>query len=171
MDGAKEPLPFPVPASQREQGREARVCRQTERQQSKEPSVLPVLALRCWKPRFLLPVWGHCENRIRISTASTHEHRWQQLPSPKSDSGEGVESRPVPPRCAPTAGLSLCEDTKLEHLCPVSLPPTQTMLHQGGGGAALLVSGPRATPLPVPLPRSGNELQGTAAERCQNNFY
>lgn len=41
----------------------------------------------------------------------------------------------------------------------------------GGGRAPLMDLGPRAAQLPAPLPRGGNELQGNAAERCQNNFY
>lgn len=114
------------------------------------------------------PFWGQCDNRTRIGTPSTHKHHWQQLGSPKSDPRGGTKSRLFPSRYSPTAGLPFGGDAK-----PLScVPSTHTGNNWTRKGAGLPMDpGPRATQLPAPLPRGGNELQGNAAERCQNNFY
>lgn len=69
----------------------------------------------------------------RIRTPSTPEHYWQQPGSPKSNAKEGTQGRLDPSRCTPTAGPSFCKDAKLEHLCLLSLQPTQTTAGPGRG--------------------------------------
>lgn len=94
-----------------------------------------------------------------------HKHHWQQLGSPKWDPGEGAKSSV--PISAPTAGLPLGGIAKT-----LSRVHTGNNWTRGGGGGRLSVDpGPRAAQPPAPLPGGGNELQGNAAERCQNNFY
>lgn len=111
------------------------------------------------------PCWGQCDNR-KDWTPSTHKHHWQQLGSPKWDPGEGAESSV--PVSTPTAGLPLSGIAEiLSHVHTGS-----TGQGEGTGWGGLPVDpGPRVTQPPAPLPRGGNELQGNAVERCQNNFY
>lgn len=126
---------------------------QTERQQSKEYSVLPALVLHSWRPLFLLPAWGSARAE---QESERHQHMsiiGSSWVIPNQTQGRVLRAGQSHSDVFQQLACCLCEDAKLKHLCPVSLPPTQMTLHQAEGGAPLLESGPRAIQLPVPLPQ------------------
>lgn len=153
----------------RKQGRENSL--QVNREAAEQGhSVLPALALQHLETTVSSTYMEQREDR-RIRTPSTHEHHWQQLGSPKSDPREGIQRRLNPSRCTPTAGLSFCKDAKLEHLCLVSLRPTQTTAGPGRGWG----SPDRAAQLQPPSPEvvmncRKTPLRGVRMISIKHNF-
>lgn len=121
-----------------------------------------------WRPLCSLPSGG---NATTEQESGHHQHTsiiGSSWVVPNRTQGGGTKSRLFPSRYSPTAGLPFGGDAK-----PLScVPSTHTGNNWTRKGAGLPMDpGPRAAQLPAPLPRGGNELQGNAAERCQNNFY